>query len=279
MLTINIESHIKDRRSYHRRRRNVIRRFFLILFVAIYLIFAIKIFLIPTYKPLKIEVINNLLIQTNYITHVVLDQVDSKNFFLISPNKISNYLLNTTDLIKNVVVRKYTMPECKLIVYVKEKDVWAEMLLDNFRNKKRYFITCEGDLIPIDYVNLSVLPQNLITIYSNFGIVPSSSDLCDLKRIFDLICFGMHLKVSNFFLDDQGYLEIFLGDGLKIKAGKMDGDLLKRVSQLKEALGAIRGRSYKAEYLDLTLESGAVFKRLSIDRKKAGIFRRKKTQD
>ena len=270
-----IENNLSKRRNLYRRRRNVIRRLFLTLFVVFLVLFIYKIVLISKKNPPTIEIVGNVLTQATYVINKVSQQVSNKNFFLISSKDISRDLIKTTTLLKNVVVRKYLVPKSKIIVFLKEKIIWAELLLSKAEGKKNsLFVTDEGALVPVDYLNLNCLPKKLMPIYNNTGVVPTKNSLCLLKEVFDILHNDFLVSVSKLVITSTFDLEIYPHESFKIKAGKLDGGLLKRISKLKVVMNAINKRSYLVEYLDLTLDSGAVFKKYSEEKKKFSLFQK-----
>lgn len=269
-----IEYYISTRRNYYRKRRNLIRRLFLVLVVVCYLFVGYKIFLISKEPLPKVEIIGSFLIQDKYIIDRVVQQISNKNFFLISPKKISNDLAQSFLLLKDVVIRKYLIPEPRLIVFLKEKSIWARLVIELPHNiNKNMLISNDGDLLSEEYLNLTQIPKNLLPIYVNDANLLQKSHLCILKKVFDILEKDFNLRIKNFLITNTFDLEIYPQSSFKIKAGKIDTDLFKRISMLKEVMKAINEKSYLIEYLDLTLESGAIFRKYIEEKKRFGLFR------
>ena len=268
-----------SRRNFYRKQRNIVRRILLLIFISFFIFCSYKIFLIPIKTPPRVEIIGNFLIQDTYLVNCVNKNITKGNFFLVSPKQISNDLLQTNKILKDVVVRKYLIPECKLIVFFKEKTLWAELLIGKEENvKKKMLIATDGDLASVDYLNLNLLPKNLLPIYVVVNESPQKSTLNILKRAFDLLHNDFHLDINKMVITETLDLEIYPTEKLKIRAGKVSDDLFKRISKLKDILNVISEKSYVIKYLDLTLEEGAVFKsnpETNEAKKKFSLFQRK----
>lgn len=271
------EVKILERKKFYVKRRNNARRIFLVVFLFCYLFFLYKVFLLPKNASLKIEVVNNNLIDKDFIVQAVLNHVSVRDYFLVSPRKISNELVESFSLLRNAVIRKYLIPYSKIFVFVKEKKLWSRLIVNKREELKKFdLITEDGDIVPPSYLNLNLLPQNLLPIYTNSRI--NKKHLLLLKNVLDMLRKEFKFNVSGFFVTKAFDLEIHSIEGFRIKAGKIDNEIIKRVSKLKDIIALIKARDYVIEYLDLTLEGGAVFKKYAEDKKKLefNLFKRRK---
>ena len=254
------------------RRRNIIRRVFLCIFVlSLSCCTYNRYFYYQKHTP-RIEVLGNFFILKQEITNRVLAETVKKNYFTLSSREISKELCDSMHLIKDVLIRKYIFPEFKIVVYVKEKTIWAKIKERNLNNNNFNLLTDEGDVIIPDYIDVALLPKQLVTVVYKGAPFPTKktfSFLCNINRVFRQ---ELNLAVSNYSVDRYNDLVISTPNGLNIKLGKLEEKALKRVSMLKEVLPIIKQMSYQAGYLDLTLERGATFKNSLIDKGKFNPF-------
>ena len=119
------------RRKYYRERRNNVRKFFFFFFSFLF-VFCVNFLLrLPSKKPLILEISKSYLLKDEYISQNISKQVAGKNFFFISPKVVTKNLLLSSGLLKDVVVRKYLFPELKLLIFVKEKQLWGKLITNN----------------------------------------------------------------------------------------------------------------------------------------------------
>lgn len=265
----HIESSIFDKRNSYRRRRNVIRRIFLILFVVLLTFLLYQIILIPKKCNLKIEIANNSLANTEIIIKSLNEYLNHKNFFLIYPNQLSEYLLKSNKLINELLIRKYVFPEYKVIVFIKEeKKIWAKL--------KDEYISNEGDIIPVAHLNLVRLPQDIVPI-SLEGSYLTREQFMILKNIYDLLTRKLKIVVNKLVIKNNLSLEIYLNDEYVVNAGLINSDLVSRILNLQNLLQEVKKSSHLIKYLDLTLENGAVLRENpKSDMKKGFFWKRKK---
>lgn len=268
-----------NRRNVYRKRRNIIRRFFLIFFILFFVFLINFIYLLSTKNKVCVEIFKNNLVNNNYITSLVLDEIGKKNFFFISPRKISNTLLKNIPMFKDAVVRKYIIPNYKLFVVVNEKKLWAKMLLykeDSLFNKDAFYITNEGDIVPENYLNLELIPDKLISLHANENVIPDTRQLILLKNTVDKIQ-KIDLLVTKLLINNDLDLVIYTANAFLIRAGKVESSLLKKIKKLDELIKVINKYSLKVQYLDLNLETSAILKTYSEDtqnknKEKKGFF-------
>ncbi len=256
------EFDFSNRRNVYRKRRNTIRRVFLFLFTVVFICLINKLLSLPLKDIVKIKVINNKLIKTSFIETQVFNFIKTKNFFLINPLEISKTLKDNERGFKKIVIRKYIIPECKILVFIEEKSVWGKLveydrsgkLINGFK-----LITDECDLLTLNYLDLSKLQREPYVVELISPQVLESSSLPNVKLIADTLADDFKMPVSKFLILKDNNLEIFMKSGLRIKSGIIDGDILKRILKIKDILTLVKYESGNA-YLDLTLESGAIFK-------------------
>lgn len=274
------EDTILIRRNIYRVRRNIIRRFFLILLLIVTFYSAYKIYTIPTSKNLEIVVNNNHLTNSDFIVKEIESYISKKKFFFISPREISSDLIKSFSLIKTAVVRKYLIPEYKLIILIKEKPLWAEC----FSGLNKSFITEDGDVIPLTYLNINNTPKDLLSIYLSSKLMLPRSCFNYLRDAYEVIIKKTKIEIKKFQVSDKLSLEIYTANDIKINAGKINEELSNRVLRLGDVLKVLKEKSYLVEYLDLTLDNSVIFKKQVENKDKGEIpeaktVKRKKRKD
>lgn len=279
-----LENQITNRRNFYRNRRNVIRRIFLIFFICLNIFIFYKIVIKTKINVPEVQLVGNNLLRTDPLIEKILNLGKSKNYFLNSTRDISRSLKSSFPILNEAVVRKYLYPHYKYVVIVKEKSLWAELSKCPYKDSgKKYlinYVAGDGELIGLEYLNKTLVPENLISVCFIGNSIPSKNHLKIVKEVSDFIVNNLDLKIKQFLITEKNDIEIYSGDDIRIKAGKIDDDLLERIKRLKGALQAIKERSYLIEYLDLTLENSAVFKKFEenkISKPKLNIFKRRKT--
>lgn len=275
----NSESHVLASRNVYRNRRNVIRRFFFLFFIIVIFLFCRNVYFYIASATPQLEVINNSLVNQSYIINEVFKLVNNKNFFLISPREISNYLMDSNHLLKHVVVRKYIFPGCKILILLKEKNIWA-VLVNGANHRKapniNAVVTDDGDVVPTNFLLFNKLPKTLLPIYVVTGNIFLNSSFCILKDILTQIKNNVGLDVEHFLITYDNQLEIYSTNGIKINVGKLDSEINDRILKLGPALRAIEQSSYIVDYIDLTLENAVVFKKHLLYFKNSKIQKTKK---
>lgn len=261
------ELNLSHKRTKFKKRRNIIRRLFLISFV-LFLVFLINCTYLTSIKNKPaIEIYKNNLIDTNYLIKLVSSEIEGKNFFTISSRKISNILKSNLPLLDSTVARKYAFPVYKILVSVNEKPLWAKMLLYNSNSifSEHYmYISSFGDVIFDDHLNLNKLPENLLVIHAHETHVPQKDQLLLLKNAFSRIQ-KTGLFVTKLFLDKEFNLVIYTGDDILIRAGTLDKNLINKIKKLDDLMSIINKYSSRIQYLDLNLETSAILKMYSED--------------
>ena len=252
---------ILSRRKYYRERRNTVRKFFFFFFFISFVFFICLVLKIPDKKLINIELRGNQLIKNEYILQRVYNQLNGKNFFFVSPRAIAKNLVLSCGLLKDVVIRKYLLPEFKFIVTVKEKQLWGKLI---FNKENSYlYVTHEGSLVNKNYINFNLLPVNLIPVFSESTNLLSESDLLILKDILDFFNIKLKIRINKFLVTDKNTLEIYTDNAIKINAGYIEVNLLNKIMKLTDILKQIQKKSYLVQYIDLSLENGAVIKKIS----------------
>ena len=252
------------RRKYYRERRNTVRRFLFFLFLI--LLFWLVQFLIqiPNKRPVTIELSKNCLLKNEYIIQTISKEISGKNFFFISPRILTKNLLSSCGLLKDVVIRKYLLPELKLLVFVKEKQLWGK-LINNTGENNPVYVTNEGNLVSGDYINFDLLPGDLILVFCTNNKFVSEATLLLLKDTLNFFNTSLKIQINKFLVTDRNTLEIYTDNSIKIDAGYIDPNLLTKITKLKGILNQIKKNSYLIQYIDLSLENAAVIKKADED--------------
>lgn len=260
------ENHIQKSRQFYKRRRNITRRVVLILCILGYLLAGYKIYRLPKGIFPSIEIYGNKLINSDFIYNFISDKIAGKNFFLVSPRKISKDLFNNIGLIQDLVIRKYVFPELKINVCLTEKKFWAKLFRSEITENNNYMlVTDDGNIVPINFLNMDLIGGELLPI-----LLISSTDLKNekyrlIKRNLDFISKIIGLNVKKILIlpgPENAELEIYCDNNLKIKAGNIDENLSKRIDKLLKSVNALKDHAYMIESIDLTLESGVAVKKI-----------------
>lgn len=274
-----VEYNILNKKKYFKKRRNFIRRFFLFLFVLSFLYLAFRVSSLPAKNNLSVYVNNTFFVSPEYVREYVLDRALSQNFFLLSTRGISSSIVQSAPILKSVFIRKYIFPELKLIVFLKEKNIWGELFLKNSQSAgEPLYLTDEADILSPNYLNLQNLPVELAKIYVYSRELPSKKTLLLIKQNQEILVNKIQLPLKFLVLTEKNDLEIYSMFGFKIKCGKVDDFLYERIlnlNKMPKIFQGIKNGEYKSGYLDLTLENAAVLKDNSENKveKKSGIFR------
>ncbi|OGI12789.1 MAG: hypothetical protein A3I68_04875 [Candidatus Melainabacteria bacterium RIFCSPLOWO2_02_FULL_35_15] len=262
------------RRKHYRERRNTVRKILFILSLILFFFVLYFILQIPNTGPAAIELSKNHLIKSEYIVQNISKEISGRNFFFISPRKLTKNLLLSCGLLKNAVIRKYLLPRLKLVVIVKEKQLWGKLIANNSGNNPAY-ITNEGNLINGNYINFNLLPEDLILVFCTNSTYVSEAALLILKDTLDFFNTRLKIKINKFLVTDRNTLEIYTDNFIKINAGYIDSNLLVKIAKLSDILNQIKKKSYLIQYIDLSLENGAVIKKVDegkVDKKHLRLF-------
>lgn len=274
----NEEYNILKRKRAYISQRNIVRRIFLITFLFCCLLFIYKLFVVYKSKNLTIEIVNNHLVNKEFLINAVSDYVTTRNFFLLSPRKVSDNLIQSFLLLDTVVARKYLIPENKIIIFVKEKKIWSKLFFSQKKDLNAFqLVTEEGDIVPLVYLNTNLLPQKLLPIYAANHL--DKKILILLRNVSEILHKDLKFNSNSFFVTMNSDLVVHSKEGFKIRAGEIDNELVNRISKLKDVIVAIKKRDYIIDYLDLTLEGGAVLKKYPKDNEKINfsLFKRRKS--
>lgn len=260
-MNSNIDFSIK--RKQHRDTRNNLRKLFLFLVTISFLILLSSIFFFSPQLNVNIEIHNASLVKSELILAFVKQRVINKNFYLLSPRKISESLIKDFPVLKLVIARKYLLPKNKIIILLKEKLIWSKYSFSTSRSFN--YVTDEGDLINLSQLNVEKIDKTLPLIYHSGNAVLTKGEIALLKKVFDFFNNDLKLKIVRFVIYGNRSLEVNTAIGLNIKAGSLDTFVLRKILKLRDILRLIKEKSYLIQYIDLSLENAAVMKKLEND--------------
>jgi cell division septal protein FtsQ len=259
-----VEYNILNRRRQFKKRRNLIRRFMLFSLLLVFCFLSYKIYEIALITKPNISIKNNFLLSSSFLNDFIEQKVIDENFFFMNPRSLSNDLVEKVPLLKNVVIRKYLLPENKLIIYLIEKKIWAKVFFnDSSSPPEDVFLSDNGDFIVNDYLLKENIPQPLVKVYLSKLNTPDKKALLQLKKIYDMVTSRVELPISALLIAKNNEVSIFTNFGFQIKCGKLDEFTKERILNLKKipkVLDSLKTGYYKSGYLDLTLENAAVLK-------------------
>lgn len=255
---------ISTSRNICRKRRNVTRRLFLFLLITIIILSILQTYKISKSVLPKIVIENNKLINPEYLTNIVLENISNQNFIFISPRILSNKLSEMINMSKKIVVRKYLFPELKIKVIVKEKNLWAAVTTSTVSAANWLYISDEGDLVNATSLITSKLPKNMFPVYvSNINKI-SKHAFNLLKDVYETVVNKNQISIKCFKISKSLDLEMITDNGLTIKAGKIDNDIQKRILKYFDISMLLGEKTYLVEYVDLTLDNAVVLKKQTL---------------
>lgn len=275
----SVEYNILNKKKYFKKRRNFIRRFFLLVFVFLFTFTLFKTYSFSKDKEINVYVGNSFLISSDYVREYVLNEILHKNFFLISGREIGTSLIHSAPILKSVFIRKYIFPEVKLMVFLKEKNIWGKLFGKNFESSTRlFYLTDEADIVSSEYLNLQNIPVEPVHLHIYTKDIPTKETLLLIEKNYLILVDKIKLPVGSLLLTEKNDLEVFSKYGFKIKCGKVDDFLRERIlnlNKISNILEGIKKGEYKSGYLDLTLENAAVLKSVPEPKpeKKPGILK------
>ena len=105
------------------------------------------------------------------------------------------------------------------------------------------------------------LPENLTLVFCNNKKLLTESVLLILKDVLDFFNTNLKIKIHKLLVTDKNILEIYTDNSITINAGYIDMNILKKITKLTEILNQIKKNSYLIQYINLSLENGAVIKK------------------
>lgn len=263
----NTENSILAKRQLYRKRRNILRKIFLFLFGIVLILLACSVLSIEKNTNFKTEIEGNLLLEKECIASTLDSFVVGKNFFFLSPQKISDRLFDVFPILKDIKIRKYLFPGKKIILHVREKELWGKCNVNVLGKTIFYYVSNQGDLVPVTCLDKSYISNGLITINSQRAL--SKEDILIMKKISDFFIRNLGIMIDHFVLNRNGELEIFTDSSIKVKAGPLKNDLFEKIKKLTSVLQSIKDKSFLIEYIDLTLDKGVIVRKVkeNVDKK------------
>lgn len=264
---MQLEYNIYQKRNKHRRRRNLIRRIFLVLSVIVVIFFIFKIYSLQYKNKVEINVLNSSLVNSDYLENEIQQHIENKNFFLISMRHLSEKLIRSCNLLGDAVARKYIFPKYQLILFVVEKNIWAKVVsYDMSKDHVLSYVTDDGNLVNPSQVNVNLSPKHLTLLYLNNKKNVNANKYQSIGSAIKEIKKKYNLIVKQAIVTNDSELNVICDDlineveGVQIKAGRIDNELAQRINMLEQALEVIGDKGYLIEYIDLTLDNSIVFK-------------------
>ncbi len=274
-----IEYNILKKRKAFKKRRNLVRRFLLLSFVLCISFFCFKLYEKSTNITPKIYINNSYLVSSAYVEDYIFNYLLGKNFLFISPRSVSSELTDKIPILKNVFIRRYIYPEPKVILFLKEKQLWAKVLFKDRLENQFYYLSDDGCYVEDYYLNLSSIPKEFVVVNILGKSSPNKEIFKILKSNYDFLTKKIKIPIYAFVISEKGDLEIYTTNRFRLKCGKLDELLKIRLSNLNkisDIVGKIRTGYYKSGYLDLRLENAAILKAdedKKPDEKKKGLLK------
>ena len=266
------EANLISKKKFYKDRRNFLRRIFLSLFILVLLLIFADFLYAEKKSQLKVEIITCSLLDENDLVKELISQTQGKNFFFLSSKKIGQSLLLIFPTLKDVKVRKYLFPEKKILVFASAKELWGSFFYANHSelNDLDYITDC-GDLVKTFTLKKKYVPIGLLPVYSTK--ILSKVQFLLLKKISEYFSQNLGLIVTKFCVNDKNDLEIYTDNSIKIKAGVINESLFEKTKTLLNILDVIKDKPYLIEYIDLSLDKGAVIKKAEEKENKGKLFK------
>lgn len=270
---------IKKNRNFYKQRRNNIRKISLIIFLLLFIWLAWGLNRFYINKPFEIVVSNNKLLPSEYLKLFLSKDLEYKNFFLLSPRKISKHLKESLPLIDELVVRKYLIPKKKIYLLVKEKSVWASVFYKTINPNEVLLVTDKAQVITLNKTNIGHYPERLLPIYVDNVYSLKSSQIILLKKIYELVK-NISLNVDGFYITSANELDIKAnGSTFVLHVGPINESAISSIKNKKinELLQFAKKQNIEVNYLDITLETSAILKtdpKKDTNKDKKGLFNR-----
>ncbi|GEM_PF-5363557 len=273
------EIDIKKNRNFYKQRRNNIRKISLIIFLLLFICLAWGLNRFYINKPFEIVVFNNKLLPAEHLKSFLSKDLECKNFFLLSPRKISNNLKESLPLIDELVVRKYLIPKKKIYLLVKEKSVWASIFYKTINPNEVLLVTDKAQVITLNKANIMHYPEQLLPIYVDNVYSLKSSQIILLKKIYELVK-NISFNIDGFYITSANELDIKAnGSTFVLHVGPINESAISSIKNKKinELLQFAKKQNIEVNYLDITLETSAILKtnqKKDTNKDKKGLFNR-----
>lgn len=257
----SVEDKIKIVKNTSRNKRNSIRRFLLFLFFCLFVFFIFKIFNYAVSKKIEIKIYQSEFTNKKLLQGQMQNYLERKNFYLVSPKEIKKHLLLKFPILTNAVIRKYIFPEMILVVYVTERNVWG--ILKAFESGNllyEKYIADDGVFINRSLLSDKIKRYSFINLVT-FNVKLTGKDFKIVKKSIDFLSEKYKLKLSTININSSYDIEFICSNSMKIKAGKLDEDLIQRLVKIEPAIEVINKNAYTIDYLDLTLDSSILLKK------------------
>lgn len=273
------EIDIKKNRNFYKQRRNNIRKILLVLFLLLFIGLTWSLNRYYINKPFEIVVFNNKLLPAEYLKSFLSKDLEYKNFFLLSPRKISKHLKESLPLIDELVVRKYLIPKKKIYLLVKEKSVWASVFYKTINPNEVLLVTDKAQVITFNKANIMHYPERLLPIYVDNVYSLKSSQIILLKKIYELVK-NISFNIDGFYITSANELDIKAnGSTFVLHVGPINESAISSIKNKKinELLQFAKKQNIEVNYLDITLETSAILKtnpKKDTNKDKKGLFNR-----
>ncbi len=273
----NFENKILEKIDSYRKKRNFVRKIFQILFIGLFCFSVYVVYVIPKRNKVQIDIVQNYLINTSELQNAIYGYITDRNFFLISPRDLSEYLTHTYGLINNVIIRKYLLPKYKIVAFVHEKKIWGKLIYNDSAsdNQEIYgFVAEDAKLISPNYLNIEFVPQTIPSISVDKEHLPVWGTLNNLRIFLESVNKNnsLNLRLINILPNEE--VEMVFENELKVNVGKLlPEDLKKKSDRLLASLELIEKEEVPANYLNLGLDNSATLKSDKKEHKKEEKFK------
>jgi cell division septal protein FtsQ len=202
----------------------------------------------------QIEVRNNKVVSDDQVRQALKDVVDQP-LYQLDPRKLEDKVTELS-VVKQAFVRRYALPQRRLIVEVLEEFPWASFGTNPDEPTKS--VICESGRI-ISVAEFPKVVQPELKVYGPANLDLSAKDVSQWATWINLIAKQTNYPVQSVDMRDLQNVTVQDGD-LCLRLGSPDTTLTRRLSRLSSLQTAIEPLKERLEYIDLGLDNNIPLK-------------------
>jgi cell division septal protein FtsQ len=202
----------------------------------------------------QVEVRNNKVVSDEQVKEALKDVVDQP-LYQLDPSKLEAQV-QELGVVKQALVRRYALPQRRLVVEVMEEFPWASFGTNP--DEPTQAVICEsGRIVSVEQFPKVVQPE--LKIYGPANLDLSAKDVSQWATWINLISKQTNHAVESVDMRDVQNIVVQDGD-LCLKLGSPDTTLTRRLSRLASLQPAIEPVKERLEYIDLGLDNNVPMK-------------------
>jgi len=202
----------------------------------------------------QVEVRNNKVVSDEQVKEALKNVVDQP-LYQLDPSKLEAQV-EELGVVKQAFVRRYALPQRRLVVEVMEEFPWASFGTNP--DEPTQAVICEsGRIVSVEQFPKVVQPE--LKIYGPANLDLSAKDVSQWATWISLISKQTNHDVESVDMRDVQNIVVQDGD-LCLKLGSPDTTLTRRLSRLASLQPAIEPVKERLEYIDLGLDNNVPMK-------------------